>query len=730
MASVPAAAEEPAKQPPSAGTADSREPITFDHVYGAKRITIGGFSPIRITWIDDEHYIRRESAGWQKVHARSGESAPWYDRTALAAALRMIDGVDAADADRMAGGGWTESLPAERIVVFRQKERLIRITLEGTAPAIIEGVSGDLELASLSPTGSGLAFVRDNELWVADFDSGQLRRLTHDAGPHIRNGKADWVYYEEVYNRNWQAFRWSPDGRLLAYQQFNDTNVPTFQVGDHSTLQQSLETEHYPKAGETNPIVRLGVVPAAGGPTTWIESSPYPDDDFILVHFNWLPDSSAVYWYAQNRIQSWLDVLTATVADGRSRVLFRDQTPAWVDNPLDVTFLKDGSFLFFSERSGWRHLYRVSSDGRVITPVTVGDWEVRTLHAVSSDESYAVVSGTKDSHIAENVYRISLKDSSAAVVRLSPEVGHHTATVSRQGSFFVDSFSGLNLPTKISLRDSTGAELRVIEEPTAIPSDKYRFGKVELRDVPMADGSSTAAIFILPPDFDPDLKYPVWLKTYGGPHSPSVKDAWNSRLGDHLLANLGIVVIYYDPRSASGCGAKSAWLAYRQLGTEETKDLISVCDWLERQGWADMARIGQSGHSYGGYFTSYAMTHTDRLCAGIAGASVTDWSHYDTIYTERFMSTPQDNQAGYQSSSVVAAASKLHGRLLLLHGLKDDNVHPENTIQLMRALQEAGKQFEVMFYPTSRHAIHGAHYNTTMFNFIVEAMGKPEAKRP
>jgi dipeptidyl aminopeptidase/acylaminoacyl peptidase len=190
------------------------------------------------------------------------------------------------------------------------------------------------------------------------------------------------------------------------------------------------------------------------------------------------------------------------------------------------------------------------------------------------------------------------------------------------------------------------------------------------------------------------------------------------------------VVITFDPRSASGYGAKSAWLAYRQLGVEETKDLLAVCNWLEEQKWADMSRIGLSGHSYGGYFTSYAMTHCDKISAGIAGAPVTDWANYDTIYTERFMSTPQENPDGYKASSVVAAASRLHGRLLLLHGLKDDNVHPENSLQLVHALQKANKQFDLMLYPTSRHGIYGDHYNKLVFNFMVEAMGKPEARQP
>jgi dipeptidyl-peptidase-4 len=343
---------------------------------------------------------------------------------------------------------------------------------------------------------------------------------------------------------------------------------------------------------------------------------------------------------------------------------------------------------------------------------------------------FAVVSGTKDSPIAENIYRVALYRPSAEVQRLSKEDGMHAASVSLHGTYFADSWSSLTQPTTVVLRDNQANDLRVLEEPIEVPTDRYQFGHVEFRDLPMSDGSTTKAVFILPPDFDESKVYPVWLKTYAGPHAPSVKNSWNSRLPDHLLANLGIVVITFDPRSASGKGAKSAWLAYRQLGVEETKDLLSVCDWLDSQSWVDSKRIGLSGHSYGGYFTAYAMTHTSRIAAGIAGAPVTDWAHYDTIYTERFMSTPALNPDGYRKSSVIAAASQLTGRLLLLHGLKDDNVHPENTLQLVHTLQQANKQFELMLYPTSRHGIYGSHYNKLLFNFMVDAMGKPEARQP
>jgi len=725
MAAAQNSTSESSLEVPPASQPDAPQPITYDHVYGSKRISVGGFSPIHITWLDDEFYIQRDSDGWNRYSAKTGDSSPWYDVTQLESALRAIPHVSETDAKRMAGGAWIAFLPKKRLAVFCAGSRLIRAGLDGTEIAIVDSVPTDVELTTLSPTGSGLAFIEVNELWVADFETGQVRQLTHDATQFVRNARADWVYFEEVYDRSWQAYRWSPDGTKLAYQQFDDTEVPTFQVADHVSIEQQFETEHFPKAGEKNPRVRLGVVAISGGVTTWIDTSAYPADDLIISHFNWLPDSSAVYWYAQNRIQSWLDILTASLSDGSSRRLLRDETEAWVNNPPHLKFLADGSFLFFSERSGWRHLYHVSSDGTSIVRITQGDWEVRSLLAVAADESWMLVSGTKDSPIAENIYRVSLSPPHE-VTRLTLEDGTHSANASDHGSYFVDSFSSINQPTKVVVRDSSGNELRVLTEPAVVPRDKYSFGTVEIREVPMADGSKTKAIFVLPPGFQPDKRYPVWLRTYGGPHNPQVKNTWGNRMPDHLLANRGIVVIIWDPRSASGYGAKSAWLAYRHLGKEETRDLESLCEWLGQQPWVDAKHIGQSGHSYGGYFTAYAMTHTDKLCAGIAGAPVTDWANYDTIYTERYMSMPSLNPDGYRNSSVVASASELKGRLLILHGLKDDNVHPENSIQLIHALQKAERPFEMMFYPTSRHGIHGSHYNKLWFNFVVDAMGKQD----
>ncbi|MFN9717200.1 MAG: DPP IV N-terminal domain-containing protein, partial [Planctomycetota bacterium] len=722
LASGLAASERPA-------ATDDPQPITFEHVYGSEKIVVGGRPIQPVRWIDPDHYIQKTPDGWTKTHAASATATSWYETDTLKAALLKVKDVTEAEAVRMSGGDWLAVDESRRLAVFHNAQRLIRIGLDGADPRIVDGLPEKIELTTFSPMGTALAFISRDELWCADFEAGTVRQLTMDARPGVRNGKADWVYFEEVYNRNWLAYRWSPDGTRLAYQQFDDRHVPKFQISDHQSVSQSFEAEYYPKAGESNPFVRLGIVSVSNGITTWIDTSEYPQDDFILAHFNWLPDSSSVYWFGQNRIQTFLDI-HLTDPSGLTRTRLRDTTEAWVENPMDLTFLHDGSFLFFSERTGWKHLYHVSPDGKAVRPITSGAWEARDLLGLSGDQSFAFIMGTKDSPIAENLYRVPLKsDSVDAVVRLTPEEGGHVVSLAPGGEQFIDSHSSIQLPIEVTLRDATGGGIRVLKPRDPWPTDKYRFGTVEFRDVPMSDNSSTKAIFVLPPGFDRDRKYPVWIRTYGGPHAPSVKNLWSSRLVDHALANLGIVIMTFDCRSSSGYGAKSAWLCYRRLGAEETKDLISVCDWLEQQTWVDAHRIGMSGHSYGGFLTSYAMTHCDKLCAGIAGAPVTDWANYDTIYTERLMTTPKENPDGYRSSSVVAESSRLSGRLLLIHGLLDDNVHPENSIQLVHALQESNKPFDLMLYPAARHPINGDHYNTLLWNFIVTHMGHPEAVR-
>ena len=704
-----------------------QQPLTFDLVHGPNRLNLAGSPAGPILWLDDERWVQPAADGWEVVTAASGAVSAWYDAAAVAAALKSSAGVAADVAVRLSTGGWNDLLPERSLALFHSGEKLIRLNLSAPSEVISLPVSAAAELVTLSPSGDTAAYVLNSDLWLADFRSQSLRQLTHDGSATLRNGKADWVYFEEVYNRSWKAFKFSPDGQWLAFQQFNDAAVPVFRISDHATVRQEFEVEHYPQAGQTNPTVRLGVVGAAGGEISWIDTSSYSADDFLLVNFQWLPDSSGLLWAAQNREQTWLDLLQTNRSGQPTRKLLRDQTPAWTDNHGDVTVLGDGSFLMFSERSGWKHLYRVAADGSAVTPVTSGEWEVRSLVGIAADEQSLLIAAAKNSRIADAILRVSLANPGREPECLTSEGGHHAASASPGCVWFTDSHSTFELPPQTTLHRSSGEVVRVLRERKKLPIDKYRFGKLEMRDVPMADGSVTTAIFVFPADFRPDQRYPVWLRTYAGPHAPQVKNQWNPRLGDHLLAEHGIVVVTFDPRTASGYGACSAWPAWKRLGIEETRDLATVCRWLGEQSWVDRGRIGLSGHSYGGYFTAYAMTHLDCISAGISGAPVTDWAHYDTIYTERFMSTPERNPDGYRKSSVIDAARNLRGRLLVLHGLKDDNVHPENTLQFVNALQQANLQFELMIYPPARHGIPGTHYQRLLFEFMLRNMGRSEA---
>ena len=299
--------------------------------------------------------------------------------------------------------------------------------------------------------------------------------------------------------------------------------------------------------------------------------------------------------------------------------------------------------------------------------------------------------------------------------------------MSPDGSRFVDSASDRRTPTRVVLRDNQGRLVRRIDTNPVPDLEDYQLQSVEFVQLRARDGVLLEGSLVMPPNFDPRQQYPVWVLTYGGPHAPTMSDSWRGgRTFEQLLANMGVIAFRFDPRSASGQGAQSAWTADRQLGVSELRDLDDAVDWLTAKSFVDGERIGISGHSYGGFLTAYALTHSKKFVAGIAGAPVTDWRNYDTIYTERYMSTPQDNPNGYRRSSVVDAAGDLHGRLLLIHGARDDNVHIANTLQFANALQQADKSFEMMVYPQNRHGIGGIHYQRLRLDFIRRSLDLSE----
>ena len=707
--------------------------LTIDDIFDpAKRVNFNGTTP-PIRWLKDgNHYLltneasRRDVPRLQKVNAATGEATPFFDAAKMQAAFAALPGVSAADASQLAGRGNYSLNPAETAALINWandlfyyefgSDRAIRLTTT-PEPEVGEG---------FSPDGRMVTFVRDNNLYVEDLGMQRRERaLTRDGSAKILNGRLDWVYQEELYGRgNFGAYWWSPDSTMIAFLRFDETPVPEFTVVDHIPYYQNVEVTPYPKAGAPNPIVKLGVVNASGGEIRWMDTFKYQPADLLISRVAWSPDGKKVVFQAQNREQTFLDVNFADPGDGKSTTVIHETSKAWVGINENPIWLKDGSFLWASERSGWEHLYHYSPEGKLLRQVTDGKWEVRSIEGVDEKNGFIYFTSTQHSHIANNGYRIKLDGS--GLTRLTMSEGSHRMDVSPAHNYFIDSWSDLNTPSQVRLFDSSGKLVRVIAENKVEALKQYKLGAVELLQVKTRDGFAMEAMMIKPPDFDPSKKYPVMSFTYGGPHAPQVRNAWGSTtyMWHQLLAQKGYIIWVCDNRTASGKGLESTWPVYRNFGELELQDIEDGLAWLKTQRYVDGSRIGIWGWSYGGYMTSYALTHSQSFKVGIAGGSVTDWRDYDSIYTERYMGTPQNNPEGYKKSSPVHAAKNLHGKLLLIHGAIDDNVHMQNTLQFVYELQKAGKQFELMLYPKQRHGVTDPlllkHMRQMMTDFILK----------
>ena len=712
--------------------------LTIDDIYDPEqRVDFSGEPPSELTWLSNTHYLQHERDSAHRatrllsVDADTGSIELLFDMQELETALARIPGMSNPTARRAVRAGRFVWNPNHTAAVMNISNDLyyFRVNdLDPSGAARVRRLTHDPSeesLPSFSPDGSLVAFVRDHNLVVVDVDHLSEWALTRDGDPDLLNGELDWVYQEEIYGRgNFKGFWWSPDSSRIAYLQTDESPVKEFTVIDHLPYRLEVETTDYPKAGDLNPLVRLGVIPALGGDTVWVDLDHYTPTDMLVVSVNWSPDSEEVIFQVQNREQTWLDLNTTNAETGATTQLLQETTPAWVGVNGAPTWLEDDTFLWLSERSGWKHLYHYEADGTLIAQVTDGEWELRTLHGIDENNDWVYFSGTERSPIGGDVYRITLDGSH--LTRLSAAEGTHRANFSPGFVRYLDTWSDINTPPQVHVHASDGTEIRVVAENLVPALASYRLSTPELLQVTARDGFVMEAMMIKPPDFDPSRQYPVLQHTYGGPHSQQVRNAWggSATMFYQLLAQRGIIVWVMDNRTASGKGAVSTWPVYQNFGELELRDIEDGVAWLTQQPYVDGARIGIEGWSYGGFMTSYALTHSDSFVMGIAGGTVSDWRDYDTIYTERFMRTPQNNPEGYRRSSPRFSAADLHGALLLLHGTMDDNVHLQNTLQFVYELQKAGKQFELMLYPLSRHSIRDPALNThmrhKMLDFILE----------
>jgi dipeptidyl-peptidase 4 len=616
---------------------------------------------------------------------------------------------------------YTESQP-----VWRQntKGKYYVLDLASKRLTPVSTAEGWQQFAKFSPDASKVGFVRDNDLWVADLATGRETRLTSDGSETIINGTFDWVYEEELGVQD--GWRWSPDGARIAFWRIDQGAVRAFTwIADTDSAYSRPVTLRYPKAGDANPTAKVGVYDLASGRTTWVDTGD--DQSVYLARVEWWGDSPTELMVQRlNRHQNRLDVMMADARTGEARVVFTDTDPAWVEVDDDLTFIGGGrQFLWSSEKDGWNHLYLVNRDGSVARQLTRGSWDVVSVYGVDSG-GLVWFTSTEEGPEERQLYSVSL--SGGEPRQVTREAGTHAITLSPATPYYLDSYSRAGVPPVISLHRKDGTLVRTLVDNARARASLQALGVnlPEFTTIPAADGTPLAAWIIRPPAFDPNRKYPVLMYVYGGPGSQTVLDSWGGSryLWHQLLAQRGYVVVSVDNRGTGGRGSAFRKSVYLTLGEREAADQVAAAQWLARQPYVDATRLGIWGWSYGGYMAALTMmTPGSPFKAGIAVAPVADWGLYDSIYTERFMRTPQENPGGYAKGSPVRQAANLRGELLVVHGTGDDNVHFQNSVQLADALQAAGKQFDFMLYPNRNHSIAGGrsvHLYTLMTRWITE----------
>ena len=701
--------------------------MTLQQLDGPKGKVAFSSMPNTARWIGETNdYLLRWGGREYRVEAATGARlrVPRDVVTSMASAIEKLSGIGKGEASQLASRHAPRS-SKQRRVVFSHANDLFVYDVESKEARRLTHTPDREELADVSPDQAWAAFVRNNDLYVVDLGGGVPRAITTDGSEKRLNGKLDWVYQEELYGRgNFKAFWWSPDSKYLAFLQLDESPVHRYTVADNIPVRQRLEVTPYPKAGDPLPNVRLGIAPAAGGAIRWADLESYRHEDFLISRVDWHSKKSELYCQIQNREQTWLDLCRVDPRSGKRSKLLRETTKAWVSVFGPPDFLKDGSFIWRSERSGALHLYHVDAKGRVIRQITKGDWEVARYHGLGPEEKQVYFEAYKENRIQTHAYRVGLDGGDPE--RLTKTDGSHFVRFSHDKSFFFDTVNGAHRPHAVALYRTGGPRVRIISPYVDDRLKYYAFKEPEFLHVNSPDGALLDAMLIRPPDFDPKKKYPVLIHIYSGPQAPTVQDSWRGTryLWHQMLAQRGYVVWSCDNRSASRRGVKAAWPIHGKLGELELADIEAGVAWLKKQPWVDSKRIGIWGWSYGGYMTAYALTHSKSFRAGIAGAPVTDWKNYDAIYTERYMRLPQTNPEGYRSSSVISASKNLHGRLLVIHGTQDDNVHPANTLQFVLELQKAGKSFDLMLYPKNRHGVRqpeqSRHLRKLMTEFVLE----------
>lgn len=704
----------------SGSPAQGQSELTVEAIFGSEELRPAG---VDAQWMPEgSRYTYVEEGGLVAEDPRTGRRTVLVEGQALVPA-----GAD--EPIEIEGYDWSPD--GRKLLIYTNAQRVWRAKTKGIYyvydldTRVLRPLStreGWQQFAKWSPTGDRIGFVRDNDVFVVDLPGFQERALTTDGSDVIINGTFDWVYEEELGLRD--GWRWSPDGRRIAFWRLDQSDVGVFTWVDDLTGAYSEAVElRYPKAGEAPALARIGVVDAAGGAPTWLEIGGAADD--YLARMEWAASPDEVVVQRLNRLQNRIDVLLADARTGTARVVFSDTDPAWVDVDDDFTWVAGGrQFLWTSEREGFNQIYLHARDGSLIRKLTSDEMDVTAVNGVDERGGWVYYTAAVEPR-ERQLFRVRLRGGQPE--RLTDERGFHGLSLDPGGRFFIHRHSRAGVPPVIAVREADGDLVRVLEDNAELRRrlDALGLNAPEFFEFTAPDGLVLDGWIIRPPDFDPAREYPVLMYVYGTPGAQTVTDAWgaNRYLWHQLLAQKGYIVASVDARGSGGRGRAFEKAGYLRQGEVVTDDQIAAARWLAALPYVDEDRIGMWGWSGGGYTTGLALARGgDLFRAGISVAPVTDWRLYDNLYTERFMRTPAENPEGYDRTSVIELAPGITADYLLIHGTADDNVHFQNAVQLAAALQDAGTQFEFMIYPNEAHAISGrqVHLFELMTNWLLE----------
>jgi len=558
---------------------------------------------------------------------------------------------------------------------------------------------------TLSPDGKKVLFTKEHNLFVVDTESSEVTQLTFDGTDDIYNGWASWVYMEEILGRatRHKAYWWSPNSEMIAFLHTDDSPVPKFPIFNSKGVHGKLEWEHYPKAGDPNANVKLGIVHLKNKNIVWVEEDETVDQ-YTAWPF-WTPDSKELFYQVLNREQDTLQILSTDPNTGKNKEIYTETQTSWVEFFEDIYIFEDGSgFLLRSDKGGWRHLYYYDMNGKLINRITEGDWTVDKIKYIDEDNGVIYFEGSIYNSLENHLYKVRHDGTDFELITKSGWT--HNTNVSPQGKYFYDTYSNISEPAKLELFNGDGESIKLIGERKTEIFNEYKLGKTELFTITTSDGVELPAKWVLPLDFDKTKKYPVIFSVYGGPGAKDVKNNYSAFLSRYFIAQNEIIYFVIDHRGSAHFGKKGTSLMYRNLGKWEMHDYIEAVKWLRELPFVDETRIGIEGGSYGGYVAALALTFgADYFTHGVAEYAGTAWELYDNVYTERFMDKPNENPEGYKFGSVMTHAENYKGHLLITHGMMDDNVHVQNALQLVDKLTDLDKDFELMLYPSARHGV-------------------------